>query len=369
MNSQTIFKAHSVETNHRIDRTVAATSLAVPGRKTNDLVRLITGQSRSVQAALTLRVPLPGVIILPGTMCPKVGDPLGSINLQARWAIDNWTEIVYICTRPIPARIATRFTPCRGRATMQPSRETGCLTSYGGGPMCRKRILVLANSIKKGAHCVAGRELIGQDGDYVLGDWVRPISKHGQGELSGDEVTLNCGREVKMLDFIEMPLNCHAGDSCQPENWYIKGPRSWSDVSHRYAPYKIEWLEVNPRNLWLEPGNKTDRVSHARLCASPPHHSLYVVRPTEFRIRLFTDDRWDKKKQRAVFRYNGLTYNLPLTDPLVSGRYRWQIPPSGDRPKELRLPCGDDCLICVSLAGNFEDHHYKVVATVFEGVA
>lgn len=230
-------------------------------------------------------------------------------------------------------------------------------------------MLVLANSIKHGAHCVAGRELIGQDGEYVLGGWIRPVSKHGQGELTSDDITLNCRRQTKVLDFIEMPLTGHAGDSYQPENWYVRGPRNWSDVSHRYAPYQVEWLEVNPRNLWLEPGNKTDRVSHARLRDTPPRHSLYVVRPTDFRIRLFYDDRWDKKKQRAVFRYNGVTYNLSLTDPVVSGRYRWQVPPSGSPPREFRLSCGDDCLICVSLAGEYEGHHYKVVATIFEDVA
>jgi len=227
-------------------------------------------------------------------------------------------------------------------------------------------MLVLANSIKRGAHCVAGRELIDQDGKYVLGPWIRPISKHGQGELTSDEVTLTCRREVNVLDFIEMPLTGHAEDSFQPENWYIRGPRSWSDVSDRYAPYKVEWLEVNPQNLWLEPGNKIDRVSHERLRVNPPRHSLYVIRPSEFRIRLYTDDRSDRKRQRAVFRYNCVTYNLPLTDPMVSGRYRWRTPPSGDRPSEFRLSCGDDLLICVSLAGEWEGHHYKVVANVFE---
>jgi hypothetical protein len=32
------------------------------------------------------------------------------------------------------------------------------------------------------------------------------------------------------------------------------------------------------------------------------------------------------------------------------------------------LPCGDALLVCVSLTGAHDGFHYKVMATVFEGV-
>lgn len=43
-----------------------------------------------------------------------------------------------------------------------------------------KRIIVLANSIKKGGRCVAGREVEGKEA--TVGNWVRPISDESEGE-------------------------------------------------------------------------------------------------------------------------------------------------------------------------------------------
>jgi hypothetical protein len=69
-----------------------------------------------------------------------------------------------------------------------------------------------------------------------------------------------------------------------------------------------------------------------------------------------------------VFRYNGVEYDLSLTDPILSKRYEERIPAPEYPPLVVRLPCADNLLLCVSLAGDLQGYHYKLVATVFEGV-
>lgn len=234
--------------------------------------------------------------------------------------------------------------------------------------MHRKRILVLANSIKRGGRCVAGREVRSSEDGLVLRDWVRPISDHGEGELDFRETTLSSRRQVDVLDYVEVSAVGRADNPCQPENWLIARQPCWADINRAYEPYPLSKLQEHPLHLWLEPGSKkNDRVSDEYLCDHPPPQSLYIIRPQGLRIRLHTTS-WNKQRRRARFRYLGLSYDLALTDPVIQDKYGWKIPARGETPSEFALPCGDKCLICVSLASEFEGDHYKVVATVFEDV-
>jgi hypothetical protein len=55
--------------------------------------------------------------------------------------------------------------------------------------MPNKRIVVLANSVKKSARCVAGREAtLGES--IKIGRWYRPISDEPEGELLPKHMTL-----------------------------------------------------------------------------------------------------------------------------------------------------------------------------------
>ena len=56
--------------------------------------------------------------------------------------------------------------------------------------MERRRLLVLANSIKKNGRCVAGRELLSADPPN-FGRWYRPISDLPEGELLSRHMPLD----------------------------------------------------------------------------------------------------------------------------------------------------------------------------------
>jgi hypothetical protein len=229
-----------------------------------------------------------------------------------------------------------------------------------------KRIVILANSLKLGGRCVAGREVLPEGKKYRLGPWIRPVSDHGEGELFDFERQYADRRLLNVMDFADVNLTEPRNNLWQPENWGIASPSVWIDVTSRYE--RPETLEEQPAHLWYETGNRSDRISHVQLVASAPEQSLYIIRPENFRLRLYTDS-WDgrlKRRWRCLFGYRSLEYDMALTDPELSLRYAAQMPDHGKAPVEIRLPSGDDLLVCVSLAGEFRGHHYKLVATVLE---
>lgn len=66
--------------------------------------------------------------------------------------------------------------------------------------MERRHILVLANSIKKGGRCIAGRELLRRQTGWRLGPWVRPVSDAEGGTLHPPHMALDSGGEPSVLD-------------------------------------------------------------------------------------------------------------------------------------------------------------------------
>ena len=114
-----------------------------------------------------------------------------------------------------------------------------------------KRIAIFANSVKKTQHCIAGRELVDRGGVLTFGDWIRPVSRHGQGELSWSDCRFPSGRTPRIFDVVDIPLAEREGSDCQPENWFIDPNRLWSDVTieGNLPDPRVDW----PGSLWLEP--------------------------------------------------------------------------------------------------------------------
>ena len=232
--------------------------------------------------------------------------------------------------------------------------------------MQSKTLLILANSIKNCERCIAGREVVWNDHGYTFGPWVRPISDHGEGELSREEIQRDDRTEVAVLDFADVRLARHAGDPCHPEDWFVHGQRPWSRPVRYCKNPPPSALEERPRDLWLEPGSKSDRASHAFVTAQSPAFSICVVAATNLRLVCMAEfnpaELRTVRKYRAQFAYNGAEYDLSLTDPAATERYfRGQ-----SANEKIRTVGLDASLICVSLTPEFRKtgYHYKVVATI-----
>lgn len=227
--------------------------------------------------------------------------------------------------------------------------------------MAEKRLLILANSLKKSARCVAGREVIQDGGRARLGSWIRPVSGSGEGELLPRHYALQQGGSASVLDMVDIPLKRQQSDPGQPENWLIDDSTQWSKV--RSVPVaKVAGLAENPSDLWLESGVNTDRISPEAQIVRSHQSSIVLIQPQNLEVRKGRE--FNKWKTRASFDYLGTSFALSVTDPMFLDRHFATNPDAGG-PREW-MPCsGEDALLCISLTPPFNGFHYKVVATVF----
>jgi hypothetical protein len=167
------------------------------------------------------------------------------------------------------------------------------------------------------------------------------------------------------LDIIDVPLQAPANVDGQPEDWLIKEGSPWT-YRGKFDAKVLERLLETPDDLWLEYRHRPDRVSpdYLRRYELP---SLYLIRPKGFELAIaaFRDDNGQsKKKRRAHFDYNGINYDLAMTDHRMQQRYFPAFPnvPTG----VLANGPARDSILCVSLAPEFGGYHYKLAATVIE---
>ncbi len=231
--------------------------------------------------------------------------------------------------------------------------------------MPTKRVHILANSVKNSQHCIAGRELVERDGRRSFGEWIRPVSRHGGGELSWFDCQLPNGQLPKVFDVVDVPLEAHEGSICQPENWFIERHRPWRRVT--IEGEFPELIVDSPQLLWPEAAARGDRISPKALAKLNCGHSLYLIEVSRFRIELSWRDYEGElgMRRRALFNYNGRAYEFSLTDPVMD-KYCSPFPKPEDGIKTVNLDSAGDCLLCVSLTPPFNGYHYKIVATVIE---
>lgn len=231
--------------------------------------------------------------------------------------------------------------------------------------MIWKRILVLAHSYKYGGRCVAGREVLPAVQGYQPGPWLRPISDRDAGELTLSETRLRGGRQVQVLDVVDVPVRVPTLDPIQSDNWLLAPQVSWRAAHDLGRLPPLTWFVEQPHDLWLETRSPSDRIARATLLQHPPRQSLYLIQPRHFRLRVGTDSA-GKPRRQATFEYASERYELSVTDPIIWDTYHCRVPGPGEQPIEFPLPCGDELLLCISLTREFHDYHYKVVATILE---
>ena len=203
-------------------------------------------------------------------------------------------------------------------------------------------IIVFANSIKHGKHCVAGKVINTQH-------WVRPVSDINGAELS----EMQCLYEnphgkykVKVLQKIEMTFDQHVPLINQPENYLISG-RIWRQRYNLDESEIVNYLDT-PESLW----GTGNRVIYAQIEARMVNieQSLYLVQVNDLELKKSSDD-----KRRATFNYAGINYDLPVTDPNF---------------ERLLAEPEHQQILCISLgekhdpAGGENYSCYKIVATI-----
>jgi hypothetical protein len=205
--------------------------------------------------------------------------------------------------------------------------------------MLAKKLVILANSIKHGDRCVAGKCL-------STGRWVRPVSTADGGALTFNQIQCRNSHGIfpaKNLQKVTIPLESSVPLLNQPENYLIAANSEWQQNNKICADELVNMLDY-PISLWGE-GN---RVSYAAIEQSQIvlEESLCLIQTENLRFEYS-----QYGKPRAVFFYRGVKYDLPITDQNISSIVR-----------EQRKILG---ILCISLAQEYYGYCYKVVAAIY----
>jgi hypothetical protein len=242
--------------------------------------------------------------------------------------------------------------------------------------MQNKFIVVLANSVKSSGRCLAGKEVFDDGKTWKIGGWIRPVATKEGGEIFEYQMSQALGHDPKLLEIVEIPFSEAVPLPFQPENWLIERPlKAGSWKSHGM----IEWneatslLDQNPE-IWHDPTDDDRRVREGFPEKMKLPASLYFIKPDKINsIRVWTHrnthpEATKPTKGRRVFSvtHKGHVHDFEIEDPKFAEKYYPQFPGVDDPAKVIRLASPEETLLCVSLAGRFHGHHYKIAAGIFE---
>ena len=207
-----------------------------------------------------------------------------------------------------------------------------------------RKLIILANSRKKGNRCIAGI-------DADTGEWVRPC--FGTGEQGVPRrVRLVGGMEPRLLDIVAVPLaNDGPHRDIQPENRQI-APGPWERVGKAALEEVAGYCQEG--RLILHNAARWIHVSQLHKVAAEDRKSLCLIQAHT----AFSTERTHTGSQRVVatFAHGWSKYAIPVTD----YEFEHAFPANGARECK--------CLLTLSLGMPFERDNccYKFAAGIIE---
>jgi len=218
-----------------------------------------------------------------------------------------------------------------------------------------KGIICLAASRKRNQYCFAGKEV-------STGMWVRPVTNHGEHEVSAAEGTVSGGGLAKVGDILDIAFTRHEPFHFQHENYLIQTGDRWRKTgTASYAT--MESLLDHPGTLWENDGQswgyENNRVTEAH--ANAQNCSLWLIRPSDLTVSVDRKggdyDDAGKRLVKGHFTFEEIEYSLQVTDPIIESRMLIGVNRTETIP---------NALLCVSLAGAFKGYAYKLIAAIIE---
>ena len=220
-----------------------------------------------------------------------------------------------------------------------------------------KRIICLANSRKRGEHCVAGIELL-KNGH--LGDWIRPVGSGWEHALTTIEQSYSDNTSPQVLDVLDVHLVKQKPEGCQTENWSVDSTRRWVKQGTVDQTDLVAAIQA-PSTLFLNAGSTSaglnDQIPTAQ--ADTVAGSLLLIHAPE--VELYVFNHFGKTKCQARFVYNGVNYWIGVTDPVIESEFRT----GGQKSYNL-----GPCLLSVSLSAPLVkdidnvSYRFKLIAAI-----
>lgn len=221
------------------------------------------------------------------------------------------------------------------------------------------KIVCLANSRKYAGRCVAGKQWDGS----CCGQWIRPVSTRGRGELTAERWYEKTWRDPLLLDIIEMGLLEHHPAGWQTENYLVDTHRRWRQLGHIASTQLVNAIDHICGPLWANGDSSrhgcNDKVRGG--IAFRQDHSLALIQPELLSIEVTREDSGPgvfRHRIRGRFNLGGSDYALIVTDPIIEKQFKNRAAGDG---VDLCHP-----ILCVSLSEKVEgqDACYKLIASV-----
>ncbi len=136
----------------------------------------------------------------------------------------------------------------------------------------------------------------------------------------------------------------------QPENYLISDDIWEQNYNLKYENI-VNYID-NPLDLWIDGVSRSDRVNYHLIKNGKIviEQSLYLIRVD--RVDIYWRDRGvigKGRQRRGVFEYNGIRYDLPITDPKF---------------RDFKEHSLESSFLCISLGEEFDGYCYKLIASI-----
>ncbi len=211
-------------------------------------------------------------------------------------------------------------------------------------------VVILANSIKKGGRCVAGKNIRTKE-------WIRPVSTEEGGSLDYSQALIRNTYgtyNVKPLQKAYMELSAKVPLVAQPENFLIANNGPWK----QHFKIDRDMLDVyvdTPESIW-DHGSVQDRVSSSYFEETlfDEHHSLYLISVEKITFTVVLGST-GYNKLVGSFEYNNKKYTFSVTDPEYCKYKNNEVGYSHTEYEKY---------LCLSLTDAFHGYSYKLIASV-----
>ena len=220
----------------------------------------------------------------------------------------------------------------------------------------RKEIVCLANSRKLLGRCIAGREWSGTGN---AGDWIRPVSKRNNQEVSEYERQYEDGSDPRLLDVIDVPVLRACPENWQTENWLLDPEYYWRR-SGKYSRFDLVALADPVKPLWID-GHSTYNGRNDKVpleLTSSISDSLRLIRVERLELAVFSPGEAFGNAKRRVqgrFEFSGQEYALWVTDPACEKEHLAKL--------DGTYAIGESYLT-ISLGEQYQGACYKLIAAV-----
>ncbi len=218
--------------------------------------------------------------------------------------------------------------------------------------MTLRQMVCLAKSWRPGGMCIAGREIA----NGQMERWLRPVDVYNDDAIRPSFVNYERADELQLLDVVELDLGDHVPCDHQQENWSIRRNRRIRRI-RALKRGELKTICDGGKDLWRNGSSSSiglnNRVRYA--FSKQYRDSLRLVHVDRLELNVYRDELRDENRLTGTFDYQGVIYTMQVKDVEFENECA---------KRDLRTYVATDRYLTISLAGEFNDYCYKLIAGI-----